>query len=405
MRPHRPRAVVRYAISLVLVAVAFGLRYLLNPMLGEDLPFGLFVLATLLAAWLGGLGPGVLALVLGYLLGDYFFLPPIYSLLPGGPDEFLTLMVYLFTGFFGISVIETLHRVRETLDSSQEHQRMLEKEIREREQAQRELSQARDQLAQLNQHLEQTVRERTYSLKATTEELNTFCYSVAHDLKAPLRAQVSFAELLVAKYGQELGKEGTGYATHIIEAATRQADLVDALLAHISVGRTDLRMEPTDLARMTGEVLADLVIDLEEKQAIVEMAGVEHTPVRANPASVYLVLLNLVSNACKFVSPGTQPHVRLWTESRDALVRLCVEDNGIGIARQDMTALFGAFQRLHTAKPYPGTGIGLALVKRAVERMGGSVGLASELGKGSVFWVELAAAKPQNLQSAVAVGA
>jgi len=236
--------------------------------------------------------------------------------------------------------------------------------------------------------LERQVAERTRSLQETTDQLNSFCYSIAHDLKAPLRAQQSFANLLLAEFREVLGPTGVEYAQRIARAARQQGDLIEDLLAHMSVGRNDLPMGPLELGKPVAHARADLAAEELQKGALLEIGPLDG-PVLGNEAAVYLVLLNLLSNALKFVPPGARPEVKLWAEPRGDYVRLWVQDKGLGIEPKYRGKLFGVFQRLHAGPQYPGTGIGLAIVKRAVERMGGQVGVESELGKGSRFWVEL----------------
>ena len=243
---------------------------------------------------------------------------------------------------------------------------------------------------QFQAELERQVTERTRSLQETTDQLNAFCYSIAHDLKAPLRAQQAFACLLLDEFRGALGNTGVEYVHRISKAAAHQGRLVEDLLMQMSVGQADLPMAPVELVQAVAEARGDLALEEEQKQAQVE-TGLVQGKVLANAASLHLVLLNLLSNALKFIAPGIKPEVKVWTEPREAFVRLWVEDNGIGIDPQYQGKLFGMFQRLHAGAEYPGTGIGLAIVKRAVERMGGHVGLESEHGKGSRFWVELKA--------------
>ncbi len=238
--------------------------------------------------------------------------------------------------------------------------------------------------------LERAVAERTRSLKDLTEQLNAFCYSLAHDLKAPLRAQAMFADLLLSKYGEVLGEKGREYARRIATAASQQGKLVNDLLAHISLGCAELPLQALQLAEAFSLVCADLQVEISEKQALIDSTNLAGC-VLANPSSLHLVLTHLLSNALKFVPRGVKPEVQVRAETREAMVRLTVKDNGIGIDPADQHFLFGVFRRLHTGHPYPGTGIGLAIVKRAVERMGGCVGFDSALGKGSRFWVELKA--------------
>jgi len=174
-----------------------------------------------------------------------------------------------------------------------------------------------------------------------------------------------------------------------VQAAERQSYIIHDLLAHITVSRTDLPLGPVELAASVEHAQADLKLELEQKDASVRCEGLNGLRVLANASSLHLIVLNLLTNAVKFVAPGQKPEVRVWAEPRGDFVRLCVQDNGIGISRQDVAKLFGPFQRLNRSSDYPGTGLGLAIVKKATERMGGRVGIESEPGQGSRFWVEL----------------
>jgi PAS domain S-box-containing protein len=235
--------------------------------------------------------------------------------------------------------------------------------------------------------LEQRVAERTQSLQETTQQLNDFCYSVAHDLKAPLRAQIGFANMLLQDFGKILGTEGRDYVHRIEDAAERQATLVQDLLAHVSVSRVDIPLQPVRLGAAIQQARADLAALEKSSGALIEVSETE-AQVMANPSSLHLVLVNLLSNAMKFVSRGATPKIRVWCESAGQYNRLWIEDNGIGIAVHHMDKIFGIFQRLHPRDQYPGTGMGLAIVKRAAERMGGRVGVESTPGQGSRFWVD-----------------
>ncbi len=254
----------------------------------------------------------------------------------------------------------------------------------------RQRSQA--ELRRMNQDLEQRVKERTRSLEEMTDQMNAFCYSVAHDLRSPLRTQIGFAQVLLEEYGATLGPQGRKYAGLVLQAAERQNNIITDLMAHINVSRADLPLQPVSLPEAVAKARADLALETRQKEACIDASAIKGARVAANPSSLHLVILNLLTNACKFVPAGSKPQVRLWTSDHDGYVRLWVQDNGIGIDPKDSSKLFGMFQRLHRQESYPGTGMGLAIVKKAVERMGGHVGAESELGKGSRFWVDLPAA-------------
>ncbi len=268
-------------------------------------------------------------------------------------------------------------------------------DITERKSVEQTLRVTRDELARINAELEARVLERTRSLEQTTRELNDFCYSIAHDLRAPLRAQTAFAHMLEQDYGQVLGETGLHYVRVIEGAAERQGKLLSDLLTHISVGQAEMPLRPLDLAALVEGARADLQEEIKAKEATVDCTEVTGC-VLANESSLHLAITNLLTNALKFVAPGCKPSVKVRTEARESYLRVWVEDNGIGIPLEYRDKLFGVFQRLHPCEKYPGTGIGLAIVKRAVERMGGHVGLESSVGKGSRFWVDLrpAAAAP-----------
>jgi light-regulated signal transduction histidine kinase (bacteriophytochrome) len=235
--------------------------------------------------------------------------------------------------------------------------------------------------------LEGLVAARTKSLQETTDQLNTFCYAIAHDLKAPVRTQVAFASLLLEEFSDRIGAEGSDYLKRMRDAAERQGRLINDLLSHMSLNRAELPLEPIELARAVEAARSDLHSEIQKNGEVIRTGGVSGK-VMANDASLHLVLTNLLSNAVKFVAPGVPPEIDLWTQLRsdgsgNPFVRL------IGIPEHSQDKIFGVFQRLHPRERYPGTGIGLAIVKKAVERMRGRVGVESQPGKGSRFWLEL----------------
>jgi signal transduction histidine kinase len=237
--------------------------------------------------------------------------------------------------------------------------------------------------------LELREQERKFSdLEEVKRELDGFAYTVAHDLRSPLRAMTGFSEALLEEYSNKLDPTGQDYARRIHESARRMDGLIQDLLAYSRLSRGDIVLQPVDLGAILQEILAQMSPELKERRACVSLA--EPLPrVTAHPVLLNQILTNLLSNAIKFISPGVDPQVRIRAERSADAVRLWVEDNGIGIAAEHHERIFRVFERLHLQERYPGTGIGLAIVRRAVERLHGQAGVESELGKGSRFWISL----------------
>jgi signal transduction histidine kinase len=255
-----------------------------------------------------------------------------------------------------------------------------------RKQAQRALRAANDRLANQAGEQERLVEERTETLRKTIGELESFSYSLTHDLRGPLRAMQSFAKILADECGNAVNAVGKDCIRRIITSAQRMDELIADVLNYSRVIQSDTNAEPIDLDRLLRGIL--------ESYPGLQAPGVEivadgpFPPVMGNEAGLTQCISNLLGNAVKFVAPGTFPRVRIWWEARGTRIRLFFQDVGIGIERASHERIFEIFQRL--SRSCEGTGIGLAIVKKAIERMGGSVGLDSEPDKGSTFWLELA---------------
>lgn len=261
-------------------------------------------------------------------------------------------------------------------------------DITERKNAELALEEARAILAQHAAQLEDRVAQRTLELKQSLKDMETFCYTIAHDLSAPLRYMRSFSLALLEDYSGQLEETAKVYCERIHQSALRMEELIFDLLAF---GRLSHRALPTtsvDLTEELEKVLAQSTLEIEARHA--EIVLDKPLPkVSADAPVLDHVLQNLISNALKFVPPQRRPHVHIHAEIHDHLVRIWVEDNGIGIAPEYQQRIFNPFERLHSKEAYPGTGMGLAIVQRGIEKMGGHVGVESQVGKGSRFWVEL----------------
>lgn len=230
--------------------------------------------------------------------------------------------------------------------------------------------------------------QRRLSLEAANADLETFAYSVSHDLRAPLRAVQGMASAMQEDYRNKLDQEGLEYLGRIADAGKRMDVLIQDILTYSRVGRKDSATETVDSATALADALANLSADIEQSGAEVKTAG-EFLAVRASHTLLVQVLTNLLTNAVKFVHRGNKPVVLVSAETVGNCLRITVKDNGIGIPQEYREKIFRIFERLHSSSEYPGTGLGLAIVQKAVTQMKGRLGLDSTEGQGSSFWVEL----------------
>jgi PAS domain S-box-containing protein len=235
--------------------------------------------------------------------------------------------------------------------------------------------------------LDTLVVQRTARLQETIGELEAFSYSISHDMRAPLRAMQGYAKALISDYADRLDAEAQQYLDRISRAANRLDLLVQDVLAYSRVAKGEIELHSVDLERLVD----DIISNNPEYQAPQARVTVEKPlfPVLGHDAYLTQCITNLLSNAVKFVSPGVVPEIRIRTERLDGQVRVWFEDNGIGIDPLNSERIFQIFGQIHPQKKYGGTGIGLAIVRKAAQRMNGEVGVESSLGDGSRFWLRL----------------
>lgn len=249
-------------------------------------------------------------------------------------------------------------------------------------------TQAQRTLQDLNTLLEQRVTDRTAQLEETNQELQAFTYSVSHDLRAPLRVMQGFAQALQEDYGDRLDEMAQTYLQSITNSAIQMDTLISDLLAYSRLTRAQMELRPTDLNQVVAQAYRQVQAQIATTGAALAIAPQLPTVIAHAPTLVQVVA-NLLSNALKFVIPGTPPQITIEFALQENQVCLSVRDNGIGIAPEHQQRIFRVFERLHGVETYPGTGIGLAIVEKGIERMRGRVGVASQLGAGSRFWLLL----------------
>jgi signal transduction histidine kinase len=265
------------------------------------------------------------------------------------------------------------------------------RDITERKRTEKALQSAQERLARANEELDRRVQERTASLQEAVAQLEEFSYTVSHDLRAPLRGMQVYSEALLEDYGSKLDAQAQHCLSRIAENASRLDKMVMDVLTFSRISRDELDLKPVQLDKLVRETIQQYS-SMQPPRATIEVLALQD--VQGHEPSLTQVISNLLSNAVKFVPPGVTPSIRIWTEPNGGGVRLFIRDNGIGIKPDRQARLFKMFERVHPDLPYEGTGVGLAIVRKAATRMGGDVGVQSDGSAGATFWVQLPAAKP-----------
>jgi K+-sensing histidine kinase KdpD len=341
--------VVRYGLAIVSVAVAVGLSLALQYNQFRSVEVPVLTLAIAITAWYAGNGPAAVAIVLSSLCFDYFFTEPYYSLEITSRD-----LPYFFIFVIWGLIVAGFSAVRRRVEKS--------------------LRRAQEELA-----------KRAVELQAANKELEAFAYSVSHDLRAPLRHVVGYAELLQKHAAPALDEKANRYMKTILEAAKRMGNLIDDLLGFSRIGRAETKKAAVNLEQLVAQVIAEFAQGTSGREIAWK---IDALPVCYGDRSMLrLVFVNLLSNAVKFTRKRSRAEIEIgYSQQKDDQIEVFVRDNGAGFDMQHANKLFGVFQRLHLAEEFEGTGIGLATVQRIVHRHGGTCRAEGAVDHGATFY-------------------
>ena len=247
---------------------------------------------------------------------------------------------------------------------------------------------AEKEILELNQSLEQKVQKRTIELEEAFIELEGFSYSVSHDLRAPLRAIIGYSCILEEEYYEKFDEAGKKIIETIIRNTTKMRDLIDDILSFSKISRKDIVLKKIDMNVMFNQVYNELKMTCPERKIKFDIQS-DLPKVKGDGAMIKLLVTNLLSNSIKFTSKKDNATIKITYKQAKGFVIFSVSDNGVGFDDKYKDKLFGVFQRLHSEKEFPGTGVGLAIAQRIVKKHDGEIWGEGKPGKGAVFSFKL----------------
>jgi signal transduction histidine kinase len=360
-----------YGLAVVSVGVALGIGLLLQRYSFHGVESLLFLFAIALTVWFGGSGPAVLAVALSSLAFNYFLTEPLYSLYVTTSE-----LPYYFAFILFAILLTWFSAVR----------RRVERELlQSRDELRREVAE-RTQQAKEIRNLNAELGNRTTELEATNKELEAFAYSVSHDLRAPIRHVVGYAELLQRNAASALDETSHRYMMTILESAKRMGTLIDDLLAFSRIGRAETRATAVNLDLLVKEALGEVQQDTNGRNIAWQVSALPD--LYGDRPMLRLALVNLISNAVKFTRTRPRAQIEIGClEKNEEEVVVFIRDNGVGFDMKYVDKLFGVFRRLHSTQAFEGTGIGLATVQRIIHRHGGRVWAEGLVDRGATFFL------------------
>lgn len=314
----------------------------------------------------------------GYSLGavDYLFKPIVPEILFAKVSNF-------------IELYQSRHAIEQQAEYISYANVELEKQLQQVRRLNQELTSTQQALKESNDLLEIRIKERTSQLETANKELETFNYTVSHDLRAPLRIINGFSSLLLSRYAQLLNDDARDLLQQICDNVVHMSAIIENLLSFSRTSRTEIKKAKVDLGQLTYHILQRL--QSEDVDRSVEIFVAEDAIVHGDFVLLEIMLTNLLSNAWKFTAKQEHPMIEFGKIVIDGKPTYFVRDNGVGFDMERSTKLFVPFQRLHSTSEFPGTGIGLATVKRIIERHNGRIWVESAVGEGTTFYFDFAA--------------